>query len=121
MGISEGPNSPHTTTDLTIERAVRSLVHDNRLKFDDCLALREELTLSEKQRQEAALTLTARIEQLENEYKQYRANTGAREDQIKADYKLKENEIMGELKAAEAYAEKVSSEAQVRERQLKKL
>ena len=41
----------------------------------------------------------------------YRANTGAREDQIRADFKLKETEIMNDLKSAEAYAEKVSSEA----------
>jgi hypothetical protein len=50
MGIAEAANSPHATTDITIERAVRSLVHDNRLKFEDCLSLKEELSFSEKQR-----------------------------------------------------------------------
>ncbi len=68
MNIAEATNSPHATTDITIERAVRSLVHDNRLKFEDCISLKEQLTYSEKQRQETALQLNARIEQLESEY-----------------------------------------------------
>lgn len=41
MGIAEPANSLNATTDITIERAVRSLVHDNRLKFEDCLSLKE--------------------------------------------------------------------------------
>ena len=65
MNIAEATNSLHATTDITIERAVRSLVPDNRLKFEDCISLKEQLTYSEKQRQEIALQLNARIEQLE--------------------------------------------------------
>lgn len=121
MGIQEDSPLQSTISDQAIERAVRSLVQDNKLKFNDLLNTKEELARVEKTRVDELKEVFSKLDRVEAEYSEYRASQTLREDRIRAEYAQSQTQLMSELKAAESYAEKVSSDAQVRERQLKKV
>jgi len=121
MGIQEDSPLQSTISDQAIERAVRSLVQDNKLKFNDLLNTKEELARVEKTRVDELKEVFSKLDRVEAEYSEYRASQTLREDKIRAEYAQSQTQLMSELKTAESYAEKVSSDAQVRERQLKKV
>lgn len=97
------------------------MVDDHQLVKDDYYTLKEKYSKCERDREEERSLLNQKLNTLEDQYKTLQKNSLDKEESLQLEFVQKENDLVVETTKAQQYADKMSSEAATRERQLKKI